>query len=280
VSGPRDTIPVAVRVLAAVVVVALLAGWIVLLVLPSHSELFVWPIRPRLSAFMLGSAYAAGSYYWLRVLVGRAWHAIAAGLLPVALFAATLGLATAVHWGKFDHHGALIVIWVVLYATVPLILPVLWVGGRTRDSGAPAPGDAVVPSAVRVVLAAAGAAQFALGLALFVRPGSVAGVWPWPLSELTARVTAGWFAWGLVWLMLVRDSRWSSARVAVDATLLGLAVALAGLGRGWSELDRGRVSTWLLVAGLAVGLLALAALRLAMRRRPVRLPETQVTDAA
>jgi uncharacterized membrane protein len=80
--------------------------------------------------------------------------------------------------------------------------------------------------------------------------------------------------------MLVRDSRWSSARVAVDATLLGLAVALAGLGRGWSELDRGRVSTWLLVAGLAVGLLALAALRLAMRRRPVRLPETQVADAA
>src|SRR5436309_14593204 len=97
-----DPTPRYLRVLAAVVVLALIGGWVVLLGYPSRTgELFVWPIKPRLSAFMLGSAYAAGTYYWLRVLLGAPWHAIVAGLLPVALFATTLGLATALHWDRF-----------------------------------------------------------------------------------------------------------------------------------------------------------------------------------
>lgn len=277
-SGRRDTIPAYVRVLAAIVVAALIAGWVVLLVFPSHYDLFVWPIWPHLSAFMLGSAYAAGSYYWLCVLTGNAWHKIAAGLLPVALFATTLGLATAVEWGHFDHGGPLIVIWVVLYAGVPLILPVVWFAERARDNGSAAPDDPVASRGVRMVLAVFGAAQLALGLALFVVPGRIAGVWPWPLTDLTARVTAGWFAWGLVWLMLLRDARWSSARVAVDSTLLGLALALIGIGRAWSELDQGRATTWLLVGGLAAGLITFAALRIKMQRRVEPLPEARAAE--
>jgi len=266
----NDPTPGYLRVLAAVVVVALIGGWVVLLGYPSRTgELFVWPIRPRLSAFMLGSAYAAGTYYWLRVLLGAPWHAIMAGLLPVALFATTLGLATALHWDRFHHHGVLIYVWVGLYVSVPLALPVIWVAGRRRKSP-PADGrDTIVPLWLRGALAATGSAQVFIGLALFAFPGSVARFWPWPLTDLTARTTAAWFAWGLVWIMLLPDSRWSSARIAVEATLVGLLVALSGALRAWSELDAHRQSTWVFAAGLAVALVSLSTIYVAMdHRRP------------
>jgi hypothetical protein len=263
-----DVVPGYLRVIAAVVVVALVGGWVVLLVFPSRVDhLFVWRIKPHLSAFMLASAYAAGTYYWLRVLLGTSWHSIRAGVLPVALFAATMGLATALHWSRFHHSGALIVIWVGLYVSVPVLLPVIWLVNRRRAPVGIEDVDAVVPQVVRYALAVAGVAQLGLGLALFVAPMYFVGRWPWPLTELTARVTAAWFAWGLVWIMLVRDRRWSSMRIPVEATLVGVVVALIGIARGWWELDTGRAATWLLVFGLVAALLLLIALRVTMERR-------------
>jgi hypothetical protein len=263
-----DPTPRYLRVLAAVVLLALIGGWVVLLGYPSRTgELFVWPIKPRLSAFMLGSAYAAGTYYWLRVLLGAAWHAIVAGLLPVALFATTLGLATALHWDRFHHHGVLICVWVGLYVSVPLALPVIWLAGRGRKSPPAQSGEAMVPLRLRGALAATGSLQVLIGLALFAFPGSVARYWPWPLTDLTARTTAAWFAWGLVWIMLLPDSRWSSARIAVEATLVGVLVALSGALRAWPELDSHRVSTWIFVASLAVALVTLSTAYVALNHR-------------
>jgi hypothetical protein len=253
-----DTTPVYLRVIAAVVVVALIGGWVVLLVFPTDHNLFVWPIQPRLSAFMLGSAYLAGSYYWVQVLLGRPWQAIQAGLLPVALFAATLGIATAIHWDKFDHGTRLILIWVGLYAAVPFVLPIAWLVERRRRPSRPSASPAVARG-VRLILATTGALQLILGLAMFLDPGAFAHHWPWQLTDLTARTTSAWFAWGLVWILLVREERATAFRVPIDATIVGVAVALLGLARGHAELNWSRAATWLMAVGLLVALLALIA---------------------
>jgi hypothetical protein len=266
-----DTVPGYLRAIAAVVVVALVGGWVVLLAFASDLDhLFVWPVKPHLSAFMLGSAYAAGTYYWLRVLLGARWHAIQAGLLPVALFAAAMGLATALHWSRFHHGGALIVIWVGLYVSVPIALPVIWALNRGRDPRGIEGAEPLVPLAARLALASVGLAQLALGVTLFAAPEWFVGSWAWPLTDLTARVTAAWFAWGLVWLMAVGDRRWSALRIPVEATLVGVLVALLGLARGWSELERSRAVAWLLVIGLAAAAVCLVALHVAMECRSRR----------
>ena len=263
-----NDIPWPLRALAALLIVVLTTGWFILLAFPGRTgELFVWPIAPHLSAFMLASAYAAGTYYWLRVLIGGRWHTIAAGLLPVGLFTTALGLATALHWGRFDHGNTGIYLWVALYATVPFAMPLIWRSSRHRDDGRFEPIDAVVPARSRLLLAGVGAAQLVTGAALFAFPASFARVWPWPLTDLTARVTAGWFAWGLVWIVLVRDPRWSASRIPLEATIVGLVVALVGIGRARSELDRQRATTWIFVALAAGALIALLGFRRTMERR-------------
>jgi hypothetical protein len=260
-----DAAPTYLRVIAAIVVVALVGGSVVLLLFPANHDLFVWPVQPRLSAFMLGSAYLAGSYYWTRILLGARWYDIQAGLLPVALFAAALGIATVMHWDKFRHGGALILIWVGLYATVPLVLPAAWLVERQRRPAAP-PTAQSVRRGLRTALAVAGALQLALGILMFVDPGVVADHWPWPLTDLTARTTAAWFAWGLVWIILLREPRPSSFRIPVEATIIGVLAALLGLLRAHAELEWNRVGTWLLSVGLLVALLALTREWRALRR--------------
>ena len=261
-----DATPTYLRVVAAVVVVALVGGWVVLLVFPVDHSLFVWPIQPRLSAFMLGSAYLAGSYYWMQVLLGRPWHTIQAGLLPVSLFAAALGIATALHWDKFDHGTRLIFIWIGLYAAVPFVLPVAWLVERRRRPVQCPPAVQVSPG-VRLALATGGVLQLLLGLAMFLDPRGFASHWPWQLTDLTARTTSAWFAWGLVWIMLIREPRATAFRVPVDATIVGVLAALVGLLRGHAELHWSRAATWLVTGGLLVALLALIMESRALHRR-------------
>jgi len=262
-----DATPIYLRVIAAVVVAALVGGWVVLLVFPTDHSLFVWPIEPQLSAFMLGSAYLAGSYYWTQILLGRPWHTIQAGLLPVALFAAALGIATALHWDKFDHGTRLILIWVGLYAAVPLVLPVAWLVERRRRQSEFTPAPAA-SRRLRLTLAAAGALQLLLGLAMFLDPGAFTSHWPWQLTDLTARTTSAWFSWGLVWIVLIRDQRATAFRVPIDATILGVVAALVGLARGHAELNWSRAATWLVAVGLLAALLALIVESRALHRAP------------
>ncbi len=256
------------RLLAIVVIPVLATAAIVLFGFPDRTaDLFPWPIQAHMSSFALAVPYAAGIYYFTRVLVGRRWHRVAAGLLPVAAFVTAEGVATVLHWDRFTHDSPAFWLWAGLYLTTPFVIPFLWWRNRRTDPGTPEDADVALPTAARVAFLAGGLGMLAIAVFLLAFPTTASDGWPWPLTPLTARSTAGWFAFGLVGVVLYFERRWSAARIVVEAMLLGLVLALASVSRAWNEFETGRVTTWMFVTALAAALVLMLLLYTGMERR-------------
>lgn len=269
-----DRVLLETRILAVVVVPVLLWASAVLLVFPSETEEhFAWPIKAHMSSFALAVPYLAGAYYFSRLLLDGRWHRFAAGLLPVGAFVTAEAIATVLHWDRFTHDIPAFWLWASLYLTTPLIIPLVWWRNQQTDPGTPEVHDVNLPTAARVSLLVTGVCQLSIASFLLIFPGSAIDIWPWPLTPLTARSTAGWFAFGLVGVMLARQTRWSAARVIVEAMLLGFGLAVVCVIRAWDEFDQELVTTWIFLATLAVVLVLMSVLYVAMearRRRVVR----------
>ena len=267
------------KVLAVVVIPALLAASTILFIFPAHTgDLFAWEIKAHMSGAALAVPYIAGAYYFARVLTGSRWHHFAPGLLPVGAFTLVQGIATVLHWGLFNHDHVAFWAWALIYLTTPALVPLVWWRNQATDPGTPDPDDVEIPRAVRIGFLAAGAGQLTIALFLVLFPNTAIDIWPWHLTPLTARTTAGWFAFGLFFLMFARETRWSAARVTFQALLLGLTLAIVSVIRWWEEFHTERIATWVFVVGL-VSLTALMALLYAVmeRRRGAGFSATRTT---
>jgi hypothetical protein len=117
-----DRVLLATRWLSALIVPFLLAAFGVLYLLPEHTgELFAWNIQPRMTSMMLGEAYLAGAYFFVRAVLSTRWHWVAVGFLPVTTFATLMGISTILHWDRFNHGSIAFWTWVVLYFTKPFL---------------------------------------------------------------------------------------------------------------------------------------------------------------
>ena len=267
-AGRDDRLLPETRVLAATVIPALLAASIILFLFPAHTgSLFAWEIKAHMSGAALAVPYIAGAYFFLRVLTGSRWHRFGAGLLPVAAFTWVQGIATVLHWDLFNHDHVAFWAWALIYLTTPFLVPLVWWRNRATDPGTPDADDAVLPYRARLGFAAAGIGQLVIAVFLVAFPSTAIDIWPWHLTPLTARTTAGWFAFGLFFLMLLREPRWSAARVTFQALLLGLSLALVSVVRWWEEFHTERVTTWLFVFGLVALTALMAGLYAVMERR-------------
>jgi hypothetical protein len=73
------------RGIAAAIVPFLVVAFVVLYLWPGDTDrLFAWPIRPTMTAMVLGSAYLGGAYFFVCAARARSWHAVKAGFVPVA----------------------------------------------------------------------------------------------------------------------------------------------------------------------------------------------------
>ena len=64
---PDDRVLTSTRVVATFIVPFLVVAFILLYLLPDHTRaLFAWTIQPRMSAMVLGGAYLAGAYFFVR----------------------------------------------------------------------------------------------------------------------------------------------------------------------------------------------------------------------
>ena len=122
--------------------------------------------------------------------------------------------ATLLHFDRFHVGGAfplsaqlVAYVWIGIYATVPLILTVIWFR-QLRAPGINEPRGERLPGWLRLVLTVQSVIMIGLGLLLFAFPtDEIRALWPWMLTPLTARAVA----------VLERGTRRRVARVRVQA---------------------------------------------------------------
>jgi hypothetical protein len=245
------------RWVSAIIVPFLVAAFAILYLFPDHTqELFAWGIQPRMSAMMLGAAYLGGAYFFVRTAADARWHWVKVGFLPVTTFATLMGIATILHWERFNHGSLSFFAWVGLYFTTPFIVFLLWLRNRSTDPG-PTSHDRRVPRLVRLVIGIVGSLTLLTSPVLFLQPGFMISTWPWQLTPLTARVMGALFALtGVGELTIALDVRWSAVRIALQSQMIGVAAIGLAMVFSWSNFHQANPLTWIFLASILFLLVA------------------------
>lgn len=258
------------RLISAIIVPFLVAAFGILYLFPDHTqELFAWGIQPRMSAMMLGAAYIGGAYFFVRAATSARWHWVQVGFLPVTTFATLMGIATILHWNRFNHGYLSFFAWVGLYFTTPFIVFLLWLRNRATDPGPTGtfPGRRV-PYPVRLVIGLVGGLTVLISIVLFLQPGFMISTWPWQLTPLTARVMGALFALtGVGELGIALDARWSAVRIALQSQMIGIALIALAIVFSWSNFHQANPLTWVFIASILFLLVVSPLFYLWMERR-------------
>lgn len=249
VAAPGDRVLPITRWVALAIVPFLVVAFAVLYPLPGDTgTLFAWKIVPSMTAMLLGAVYLGGAYFFLRVAFGSTWHTVAAGFPPVGVFATLMGVATVLHWDRFNHRHVAFWLWVALYFTTPFLIFGVWFAQRRR--AVPVTGDGPrLPSAVAASGRALGVLASATGVLMFLAPRRALPVWPWPLTPLTARVVGAIFCLGVAGLTGFAGRRWSQLRILLQVAGIMLALIAVAAVRAHREWNSGRLLTWLFLVG-------------------------------
>jgi hypothetical protein len=191
------------------------------------------------------------------------------GLPSVALFAALLGVATVLHWDKFNHQHVSFWTWATLYFTTPFLVVGAWLANR-RYQSPPGPDEPRLSPVARAAVGLIGLLALGWGVAMFVAPAAVIGIWPWTLTPLTCRVMGAIFCLGSAGIGVVVDPRWSAVRLMLQVETLMVALMLVAAVRARGELEPGRPLTWLMGVGFVAVLAGSGSLWYSMEVRPRR----------
>jgi hypothetical protein len=243
------------RGLAVVIVPFLVLAFVVLYPWPKDTDrLFAWTIKPTMTPMVLGAVYLGGAYFFVRATRATHWHTIKAGFPPVATFAALMGVATLLHWDKFNHHHLAFWLWVALYFTTPFLVLGVWLANR-RLEAPPDSSELLVSLAIGRLIGIVGVAAAAMSATLFLAPQRAVDYWPWLVTPLTARVMGAIFALGIAAIGGFTERRWSCLKIMLQVEIFMLALILVAAVRAHAEFDTGRPLTWVFAVGF-VGVFA------------------------
>ncbi len=248
----HDVVLPVTRVLAVIIVPVLVAAFIMLYLFPRNSgQLFAWPVKPMMSAMMLGATYIGGAYFFSMVVLTKRWHTVRLGFIPVTTFAAILGISTILHWDKFTQGHISFILWALLYFVLPFVIPVVWYINQRHNRGEPDPRRGELPRALTMTSAALGAVMTLVSLALFISPGLLVPTWGWTLTPLTARVMSAMFALsGLVGMEVGYDRHWSSIRTIMGAQAISIVLIFVAMVPAAGDIQWAQWGTWLFVGGM------------------------------
>jgi hypothetical protein len=258
------------RGLSLFIVPFLVVAWVILYLFPTHTaSVWAWSIPSTMTSMVLASAYLGGAYFFVRVAGERHWHHTGTGFLAVTTFATLLGVATVLHWDRFLHHHVSFWLWAALYFTTPFLVLGAWLANR-RHTSRPVPGDVLLRTTERAVIAVVGLVALATGITMFVAPGVVIDAWPWALTPLTCRVMAAVFCLGGAGAGTWFDARWTSLQLMLQVEVVMLVLILLAAFRARDEMIGGRPLAWPLLLGLLLMLAGSAWLWVRYEvRRPV-----------
>jgi glucose uptake protein GlcU len=257
------------RWLAIFIIPFLVAAAVLLYIWPNNTDqTFAWTIKPSMTPMMLAAAYIGGIVFFGHVAIARQWHTIRVGFLPVIAFASLLGVATILHWDRFNHSHISFFTWTALYFTAPFLVLAVWLLNRSRDTGQSESHDPLIGQFARLTIGAMGAVTLFISMFLFFSPTVMIDLWPWTLTPLTARVVGAMFALpGLVGMGVATDSRWSAAKIILQSQSLSIVMILVAALRAWADFKPDNIGTYLFVGGLIAMLLTIVGFYFSMEMR-------------
>jgi hypothetical protein len=246
------------RWVSAIIVPFLVVAFGILYLFPDHTkELFAWTIQPRMTPMMLGAAYLGGAYFFVHAATVARWHWIKVGFIPVTTFATLMGIATILHWDRFNHSHVSFFAWTILYFTTPFLVLAVWLHNRRTDSGKPDVNDILMPFPIRLGVGIVGVVTLLISIVLFLQPALMISIWPWKLTPLTARVMGALFALtGVGELAMALDVRWSAARIALQSQMIGIVAIALAIFFSWSNFNQANPLTWIFIASILFLLVA------------------------
>ena len=266
-----DQVYATTRWISIVIVPVLVAAFVILYGFPDRTmQLWSWMVCPEMNALIMGGGYLSGAYFFTRVARAREWHRVSVGFVATTVFASVLMIATVLHWDRFNHDHVSFWAWLLLYASTPVLLPVLWAKNQRTDPGELRAGDTRIPRALRTVVGVGGAVQLAFAAFMFLWPASAAEIWPWELDAATSRAASAFVAFPAVtWLWFLFEERWSCFRITTHVATLGM--VLLGIAALRVRDDFTSDAVWVgYLVSLAVGIGLNVALYAAMERRARR----------
>lgn len=276
-AAPRDdrVLPVT-RIVAALIIPFLVLAFLILYFVPDQSgERFAWRIDPPVMAAFVGAGYIGGAYLFVHVLLGKSWHRVSAGFLAVTAFAGSMLLVTWLNWNRYSLDHFPFQVWFLLYLVTPVLVPAIWLLNRRRDPGNAQDFGPDVPAGVRAIVGVYGALLGLMVIVGFVEPRFLMSFWPWPLTELTSHLLAGWVALlAVANLYVAFEPRWSAWRIGVQSIALWQALFLAAAVIHAEDFEQGLLN-WL-VLGVALVLVAMLCLYAAMEMRQRQLASKHI----
>lgn len=207
---PREVVPLipAMRRLLLVAALLVFLAGSQLYVFPLRTaDWFAWTVEPPMTAVFLGAAYWASAVLEIAGARSASWDRARLAVWTVFVFTTLTLLVTLLHLDRFhltaEHPFSARAVtwgWLAIYTSVPAAMLVIAWRQTRHGRGTGRPGAATLPLApgLRVLLVGLAVVLLTTGAALLVAPVEAAALWPWPLTELTARAVGAWLV-GLGW---------------------------------------------------------------------------------
>lgn len=260
----KDQITLDTRIVGGAVTLLLLLAFTALYILPDRTNTdFAWTILPRTSAILIGAGYIAGAYFFTRVIIEGQWHRVQAGFLPITVFTVCMFAATLLNWSRFHHGTPIFYLWTSVYALTPVIVPLMWWRNRASASRDLEANDLRFSTRVRSLMEVVAFLGLLTSLIVFIQPSLVIPLAPWKLTELTARIFAGWsiLTFSTV-LTIALDGRWSATRILMESSMVAIVLTLLALARTWNDFDQTKPVTYLFIAVLTLTLVGFVVIHL------------------
>lgn len=214
---------------------------------------FSWPIKPEVTAALLGGFYIAAATVFVLALFARRWENIRVFVIASILFSSAELIATFLHWDRFSVGTLPFNVWFVSYLLPPPLFAFFYVWHQRRVAPLPGAIDEPLPQGLRVVMAILGALLFALGLLAFIRPAILIALMPWEFTPLTTRALSGWIiATGTMMLSGARENDRTRVRILSPLFILLLPAVAFEVARFSEQVDWSHPGLYGGIAVLAV----------------------------
>jgi hypothetical protein len=240
------------------VIFGLLSLFTISLTPADTAQHFAWPIRPVVTAALLGAFYIAAASSFVLALFARRWENIRVFIWASILFSSVELLATFLHWDRFSVGSTAFNVWFVSYVLPPPLFIAFYFWHQRRAAPIPKPGDEPLPENLRFLMRALGALLVAFAVIAFEVPAVAISLMPWAFTPLTMRALSGWIlALGVLLISAAHENERTRVRIISPFFFLLLPAIALEVGRyadqvNWSH-PAVYVAIALLLAIFAIG---------------------------